>query len=106
MHTPIPKIHGLDYEVARAKLIDAGWQPAMHHWKHRDEAVLNCSGEYLWDKGYHEIITASGTGLAHMWFRFRDVYGNRLIVMTAGEADPELGYGAAVWRWYFEEDEQ
>lgn len=103
-HTPIPKIHGLDYEVARAKLIEAGWQPAMHHWNHGEKADLAYGGgKTFWDKGYCEIVAASGTGLAHMWFRYRDVYGNELIVMTAGEVDPE-GRGAGVWRWYFDPD--
>jgi len=100
-HTPIPKIHNLDYEVARIALIDAGWQPAMHHWREGEKFTYG-SGKYLWDKGYHEIIDASGTGLGHMWFRYRDVYGNELIVMTAGEGYE--GGGATVWRWYFDPD--
>lgn len=98
-HSPIPKIHMMDYEAARVALVEAGWQPAMHHWKEGEKFTYG-SGKYLWDKGYHEIIDASGTGLAHMWFRFRDVYGNELIVMTAGEGYE--GGGATVWRWYFD----
>lgn len=103
LHTPIPKIHNLDYEAARAALIESGWQPAMHHWKEGEKFTYG-SGKYFWEKGYHEIIDASGTGLAHMWFRFRDVYGNELIVMTAGEGY-ESG-GATVWRWYFDPESQ
>lgn len=102
-HTPIPKIHNLDYEAAWVALIESGWQPAMHHWKEREKFAYG-SGRYFWEKGYHEIIDASGTGLAHMWFRFRDVYGNELIVMTAGEGYE--GGGATVWRWYFDPESQ
>ena len=99
-HSPIPKIYGLPYDDARTRLIGSGWQPLRHHWSHGSELSLHSgNGRYFWEKGYHEIENASGTGLAQCTFLYRDVYGTELVVITAGEAIPELGANACVWNW-------
>lgn len=102
-HAPIPKIHGLGYDDARQMLIEAGWQPWMHHSSHGSDPGMDYgNGLHFWEKGYWEIRNASGTGLAHCAFQFKDVYGNVLIVVTAGEVLPALESTAGVWSWYFE----
>jgi len=101
-HLPIPRISDLPYEEARRRLTCAGWQPARHHWSYRSaEHGLECgNGLYFWEQGYHEIENASGTGLAHCTFLFRDLYGTNLVIVTAGEVIPELDATAIVWNWY------
>lgn len=106
MHTPIPRIAGLTYDDAREKLIRAGWQPRRSHWSRvGDPDIRYGNGHYFCEKGYHEIINASGTGLAHCTFGFQDVYGNRLVVVTAGEVIEELNATAYVWNWYFTKED-
>lgn len=101
IHTPIPRISGLPYDEARERLIAAGWQPHMQHWSHASEPDMQYgNGLHFWEKGYHEIINASGTGLGHCTFGFVDVYRNKLIVVTAGEVSEEEGWTACVWNWY------
>jgi len=102
-HTPIPRIAGLTYDEARALLVRAGWQPSMHHWTHASNFDMQYgNGLHYWGKGYHEIRHASGTGLGLCSFGFEDVYGHKLVVVTAGEVIEEINATAYVWRWYFE----
>jgi hypothetical protein len=75
----------------------------MNHWRHGAEPDMQYgNGLHFWNMGFHEIRNASGTGLAHCWFAFLDVYENVLVVTTAGEVDESTGDGAYVWRWHFE----
>lgn len=100
LHIPIPRIQGLAYEDARARLMEAGWQPFLNHWSYENEAKITHGNElYFWEKGFHEIETCSGTGLAHCTFVFRDMYETELVVVTAGEVIPELDATALVWSW-------
>lgn len=102
LHTPIPRIAGLIYDDARSRLVDAGWQPHRNHWSHAAEPHMQYgNGLLFWEKGFHEIINASGTGLGHCTFGFVDVYRNKLIVVTAGEVCEENSWSAFVWNWYF-----
>jgi len=102
-HTPIPRISGHTYDEARELLVNAGWQPRMNHWSHASNFDIQYgNGLHYWQKGYHEIRHASGTGLAMCSFGFQDVYGHNLVVVTAGEVIEEISATAYVWRWYFE----
>jgi hypothetical protein len=106
MHTPIPRIQELPYEEARSQLIDFGWQPKERHWSDAgDPDISAANGQYYWGKGFHEIVSACPTGSAPCTFAFQDVYGNVLIVSTVGEVIPEVGAGAIVARWRFQEEE-
>lgn len=99
-HTPIPRIQGLSYDTARGALLNAGWQPILRHWSDADSPdIVSGNGPYFWDKGYREIHHASGTGLGYCSFIHRDVYGNRLVVVTAGDAI-ESALSPTVWSWY------
>ena len=101
LHTPIPKIAGLTYDHARERLVEAGWQPHFNSWSHAAEPDMQCgNGLYFWEKGFHEIINASGTGLGHCTFGFVDLYQNKLIIVTAGEVVEEENWSAFVWNWY------
>lgn len=101
-HLPIPRIGDLPYEEARNRLLVAGWQPARHHWSYQsaEHGLESGNGLYFWEQGFHEIENASGTGLAHCTFLFRDLYGTNLVVVTAGEVIPELDATAIVWNWH------
>lgn len=102
-HTPIPRISDLAYDEARELLVKAGWQPRKNHWTYASNFDMQCgNGLHYWSKGYHEIRHASGTGLAMCSFGFIDVYGHRLVVVTAGEVIEEVDSTAHVWRWFFE----
>jgi hypothetical protein len=101
-HTPIPRIGGLPYGEARMFLIAAGWQPHRHQFSYGSQPDLQYgNGKSFWDRGFWEIIHASGTGLSLCSFEFRDVYLNRLRIITAGEEDEGGGRQAAVWNWFF-----
>jgi hypothetical protein len=100
IHTPIPNIAHLSYDDARAGLVAAGWQPWRRHWSATLSPDLQCgNGLHYWGKGYWEIVYASGTGLGHCEFAFKDVYENELRVVTAGEVVENVST-ASVWRWY------
>lgn len=105
-HTPIPRIAGLTYDEARERLIHAGWQPRVNHFAHASNFDMQVgNGLHFWEKGYHEIISASGTGLGLCTFGFHDVYGNQLVVVSAGEVIEEYNATAHIWCWYFTKDE-
>ncbi len=102
-HVPIPNLFGLDYDDARARLIEAGWQPVMNHWSYADNTdIRHGNGPVFWKKGYHEIESSSGTGYAFCSFKFVDVYGNNLKVITAGEELPDADVKASVARWFLD----
>lgn len=106
IHTPIPRIADLPYDVARQMLIHAGWQPRTRHWSHgSDPNVRGGNGLYFWEKGYWELINAWPTGLGQCTFAYHDVYGNHLTVVTTGEADADQGYEPNVCNWYFTKDD-
>lgn len=102
-HTPIPIITNLTYEEARERLIKAGWQPRLNHWSHSSNFDMQYgNGLHFWNKGYHEIRHASGTGLSFCSFGFIDVYGHQLVIVTAGEIIEESNTTASIWGWHFE----
>jgi hypothetical protein len=106
IHTPIPRVANLTYDDARALLIKAGWQPRLNHWTHADNPDIKYgNGLHYWNKGYHEIRHASGTGLAFCSFGFEDVYGHKLVLITAGEVIEDVSDTVLVWRWYFEKED-
>lgn len=102
-HSPIPEITEVPYTRAREQLIAAGWQPRRHHWSHGSRPEMQYgNGAHYWLKGFWEIGESSPTGFAFCRFHFRDVYGNHLVVVTAGEAGENEGGDAVVWNWFFE----
>jgi hypothetical protein len=85
--------------------MEAGWQPRMNHWTHANNFDIQYgNGLYFWGKGYWEIRSASGTGLAFCLFDFFDAYGNKLVVITAGEVMEDLDAMPHVWSWSFDSE--
>jgi hypothetical protein len=100
-HTPLPRIRSLPYDLARTRLINNGWHPALRHWSEANDPDISLgNGPYYWRKGYQEILSACPTGTASCVFAFRDAYGHALQVITEGEADSETGSEAAVMSWH------
>ena len=97
----IPKIYGKTYGVARKILIQEGWLPNKHEPYHGQESeVQSGNGPIFWKRGYWELETCSGTGLAHCLFEFTDPTGRLLEVVTEGEEDEAGTYHARVSRVY------
>ncbi|HET9282139.1 MAG TPA: hypothetical protein VFR24_09290 [Candidatus Angelobacter sp.] len=91
-HAKLPAIKGQTYRTARKMLLSAGWQSQQTIFppvREEDQGVFYGNGEYFWKKGYVELESCSGTGLAWCSFLFHDAYGNRLRVSTSGEEGGE-----------------
>lgn len=104
IHAPLPRIGGVPYDEAREMLVQAGWQPLLNNWTFEFEMKGN--GLFFWKKGFLEIRKVYPTGLAFCDFLFKDVYGNRLIVVTAGEALDDNEFIPPVWSWEFEGEDR
>jgi hypothetical protein len=103
-HSRVPTMMELTYAKARKKLSIAGWQPfqTIHHNEgDTNPGIAYGNGPLFWNRGYREIEFCSGTGLASCSFLFRDVYGNRLRVTTAGEEIPKQKSYATVTSYQF-----
>ena len=90
-HAKLPAVAELTYRAARKKLLAAGWQP--FRTKSINEAdsdpdIAYGNGRLFWKRGFWEVEFCSGTGMAACGFLFKDAYGNRLRVTTAGEELP------------------
>jgi hypothetical protein len=78
----------------------AGWKP-LRTKSANDPDVSEGNGPLFWRKDYVEIEACSGTGLGYCSFLFKDAYGNRLRVITAGEEKPQVGASARVTGFRF-----
>jgi hypothetical protein len=91
-HAKIPAITELTYHKARKRLLAAGWQPLQtksFNEADTDPDISEGNGRLFWRRGYVEVESCSGTGVAACAFLLRDAYGNRLRVTTAGEELPK-----------------
>ncbi len=73
-------------------LLAAGWQPLRtksFNEADTDPDIAYGNGRIFWKRGYVEVESCSGTGVAACAFLFKDAYGNRLRVTTAGEELPK-----------------
>jgi len=87
-HAKLPAVTEFTYHKARKALLSAGWQPLQtksFNEANTDSDISYGNGALFWKKGYVEVEACSGTGIAACTFLFKDVYGNRLRVITAGE---------------------
>jgi hypothetical protein len=91
-HAKLPPITEMVYAKARKKLLTAGWQP-IRTKSFNDAAehpdIRYGNGLLFWRRGYIELESCSGTGMGACAFLFKDAYGNRLRVTTAGEELPK-----------------
>ena len=91
-HAKIPAIGKATYQTARKRLLAAGWQPVPRKSfseTNPDPSIAYGNGPMFWKRGYVEVELCSGTGVAACSFLFKDTYGNRLRITTAGEELPE-----------------
>ena len=78
-------IKGLTYHKARPMIINAGWKPMQTLEKGTDDYEINTTsgeGKIFWSKGYHELQTCSGAGMAYCAFLFQNKKGDRLRIVT------------------------
>ena len=100
----LPAITDSTYHKARKRLLAAGWQPVQtksFNEADSDPDISHGNGRLFWRKGYVEVEACSGTGMAPCSFLFKDAYGNRLRVTTAGEEVPRRKYYARVTGFEF-----
>ena len=88
-HAKLPEIAGLTYPRARRILLAAGWRPLKTNSSAADVNVSYGNGPFFWRRGYVELESCSGTGVAACAFLFKDRFGNRLRVTTEGEELPD-----------------
>ena len=90
-HVKLPPITELIYSKARKKLLKTGWQPLQtkSNEANADPDISYGNGPLFWKRGYVELESCSGTGVAACAFLFKDAYGNHLRVTTAGEEIPK-----------------
>jgi hypothetical protein len=103
-HAKLPPITDSTYHKARKRLLAAGWQPVQTKSLNdadTDPDISHGNGRVFWRKGYVEVEACSGTGVAACSFLFKDAYGNRLRVTTAGEELPRRKYYARVTGFQF-----
>jgi hypothetical protein len=77
-------------------LLAAGWQPVKTNSSATDVKVAYGNGPFFWRRGYIEVESCAGTGLADCAFLFKDRFGNRLRVTTEGEEVPDVNAHARV----------
>jgi hypothetical protein len=85
-HASVPNITEKSYQQARKLLIQNKWQPLRTLSSNSTQEDLGYgNGWKFWKKGFKEVESCAGTGLAPCVFNFTDVYGNNLKVYTEGE---------------------
>lgn len=101
-HTEVPVITELTYHDARDLLLKAGWQPVqtIHYNDIENSDISYGNSALFWNKGYTELESCAGTGLAPCLFDFADIYGNHLKVVTLGEESPKDNMYASVDRYW------
>lgn len=88
--TSVTAIAGRPYETARILLMEAGWQPSLGHPSlGSTEQRQAGNGPYLWQAGYHELVSCSGSSFAPCLLYFSNPDGEYLRVVTQGEAASE-----------------
>ena len=103
-HAKLPAVSEFTYHKARKRLLAAGWQPLQtksFNEADDDPDISHGNGRLFWRRGYVEVEACSGTGVAACAFLFKDAYGNRLRVTTAGEEMPREKYYARVTGYKF-----
>ena len=91
-HAKLPAVIEFTYHKARKALLSAGWQPLQtksFNEANTDPDISSGNGALFWEKGYIEVEACAGSGIAPCAFLFKDAYGNRLRVTTAGEEYPK-----------------
>jgi hypothetical protein len=103
-HAKLPVVTDMTYHAARKALLANRWQPLQTkspNTAQDDPDIAYGNGQVFWSRGYREIESCSGTGVAACAFLFKDAYGNRLRVTTAGMEVPKQKEFASVSSYQF-----
>ncbi len=97
-------IKGLTYHKARPIIIGAGWSPLQTLQEGTEDYEMNATfgeSKLFWSKGYHEVQTCTGAGMAYCAFLFQNKNGDQLRVVTKGEEWEEYSSFAKVAGYRF-----
>lgn len=98
-------IKGLTYHEARPIIIGAGWSPLQTLQEgtenYEQGVIMSGDGLKFWRKGYHELQTCSGSGMAYCAFLFQNKKGDRLRIVTKYEEWEEYSSFAKVVGYRF-----
>lgn len=98
-------IKELSYHAARLIIMDTGWSPVQTLKEGTEDfeqgITLSGDGKLFWGKGYHELQTCTGSGMAFCAFLFQNKNGDRLRVVTRGEEWEESSSFALVAGYRF-----
>ena len=81
-------IKGLTYHEARPIIIGAGWRPLQTlkvGTEDFKQGATSGNGPKFWKKGYYELQTCTGSGMAYCAFLFQNKNGDQLRVVTKYE---------------------
>jgi len=81
-------VQGMRYSKARRVLLKNGWQATYSRWQ--DIPEFGREHDFFYDKGWREVETCSGTGMAYCSFSYHDHYGNKLGIITEGDDDDPI----------------
>ncbi len=84
----VPAISELPYDLARPKLIEAGWIPNKVRWQELSD--YDYRRWPLWSYGFEEVEACAGTGRGECMFVFHNGAGTKLNVVTFGEVLGQL----------------
>lgn len=98
-------IKGLSYHEARPIIMSAGWEPLQTLQVGTEEfkqgIIFSSDGLKFWGRGYHELQTCTGSGMAYCAFLFQNKNGDRLRIVTKYEEHPESSFFAKVLGYRF-----
>ena len=100
------EITGKPYQEGRDFIIKKGWSPIVidSTEAHQPGGVaLYGNGKVLWNMGFHEVESCSGTGVGYCQFSFENENGETLFVTTTGEQDPKGKHHAIIKEVWVEE---
>jgi hypothetical protein len=81
----VPNIHGLPLAAARQFLIQNAWAPITSASSPMANDRLGLRQQEVFDTGYFEAVSCSGSALAPCMFRYRNPQGFVLEVVSVGE---------------------
>lgn len=85
---------GMEYEKARAVVLDQGWQASITNPMHKSELQQGLQSYFI-GKGFHEVDECLPTGLGTCTAIFHDDRGRKLFLFTSEPADQ----GARLSAW-------
>ncbi len=85
MRSSVPNIVGMDMSAARQFLTQNGWAPLMGGASPMANDNLGFRADEVFETGWAETVSCSGSGLAPCLLRYKNPDGFVLNVVTVGE---------------------